>query len=170
MARTSLESVIYAGVFLAPDQRDLLIEKVGEKHSTSFAHHMTLAFKPHETYLLKLEEMFGAEVDLTVTKNVWNDKIQCVVAKCDELEMKMLSENGRPHITMSAADKVTPIASNELLYQLELDRRSNTENVHVEDMYSTIRGTVGVYTTTMGMVTDPKQMIFKMIVSTQDIL
>ena len=90
MARTSLESVIYAGVFLSPEQRDSLIEQVGKKHDTSFAHHMTLAFKPHETYLLKLEDMFGAEVDLTITKNVWNDKVQAVVAKCDELDMKML--------------------------------------------------------------------------------
>ena len=64
MAKTNLSSVIYAGIFLATEERTKLLSVVNPHFPAPYhANHVTLMFKPHDSYLFALKPMFSYHFD-----------------------------------------------------------------------------------------------------------
>ena len=73
-----------------------------------FMHHMTIKFRPDAEEVIALP-IDGSEVELQVVGYASDDKGQAVLVSGVE------SSNDNPHITVSTAEGVSPVYSNELL-------------------------------------------------------
>jgi hypothetical protein len=123
-----MKKVIYTAVFLteesAEDLKAWAAALVGELLPKTFCHHMTIAFRPKDGLG---DLVVGQEVELKVVAVAHNDRGQAVeVVGFD-------SNNDVPHITISCAEGVSPVYSNELL----------AARVAVEG--PTLRGVVGYF-------------------------
>lgn len=105
-----MKEVIYTAVFLTAESAEELKEwanqTIGELLPKTFCHHMTVAFRPKDGLG---DLVVGQEVELKVVAVAGDDKGQAVeVVGFD-------SNNAVPHITISCAEGVSPVYSNELL-------------------------------------------------------
>jgi hypothetical protein len=83
------------------------LQNIGPLLDKSYAHHMTITFKPEDVWSFPL----GSKVNLKVTGYAQDDKAQVVVVS------GFHSENEIPHITISTRKDITPVYSNSLLKQ-----------------------------------------------------
>lgn len=97
--------IIYNAYVLTNDSKRKLMEKFLPKFDNTFYHHMTLNFG-----VQRFPKNLGSEVDLTVIGYAQDEKAQAVVIGRQEL-----GDNRIAHITLSCADGVKPVYSNELL-------------------------------------------------------
>jgi hypothetical protein len=104
----------YTGVFLDESSHKALLEW-WEKHTNTplhaktWAHHMTIAFKPDAE---KLEATpIGKKVHLKVIGWAADEKGQAVLVE----PVGVASDNKHPHVTISTAPGTQPVYSNELL-------------------------------------------------------
>ena len=106
------KKALYTGAFLTPSGAEMLDNWWGtavregflDKH---FRHHMTIKFKPSVEEVVSLP--IGQDVTLKIVGYASDDRGQAVlVAGVD-------STNELPHITVSTAEGVSPVYSNELL-------------------------------------------------------
>lgn len=101
--------VWYTALFVTEPAK--LLERFPPKHKNVFGHHSTIAFKP--------KSLDGIEVGKR-----WNVKIlgRASDDKGDALLVEnQKSRNKYPHITLSCAEGVGPIYSNELLERADKD-------------------------------------------------
>lgn len=98
----------FVSAVLTPDSQRRLLEAVPPVHPRVYAHHVTMAFKPEPEVLAKYQQMAGQRVRIPVTAYAVDDKAQAVLVGAD-------SENEFPHITISVAEGVSPVYSNELM-------------------------------------------------------
>jgi len=101
---------VYAGVFLVEETRARLLEYVAPKHKNVFAHHLTLAFGKNILPSYPLGDICPIQV-LGVADD---EKGQAVVCGGDHV-YNLCHGAQLPHITISCADGVKPVYSNELL-------------------------------------------------------
>jgi len=81
----------------------------GELLQNEFAHHMTIKFKPSPDEVLAMP--IGEPVTLTVIGYAEDESGQAVLV----IPNGVISSNDIPHVTVSTADGVRPVYSNELL-------------------------------------------------------
>jgi len=79
---------------------------------SSVAHgHVTLKFNvDSEDY----KELLGRKVNVYLSDLCWNDRVEAFRVILDP-EMTQLCNNEHPHITVSLADNVRPVESNDML-------------------------------------------------------
>lgn len=99
--------VVYLGAFLTEASREKLLAAVPPRYPNVYAHHLTVAFKPTAERVAAFP--FGQTVTLKVVGFAADDRAQAAVVETD------LSENARPHVTVSVAEGAKPIHSNRML-------------------------------------------------------
>lgn len=105
----------YVGVFLTPEARRKLLRDFPPRHPEVRADHVTLLFKPTTEQLedMRRELGMGRRVPLRVTGVAEDDKAQALEVELPE-EIARRGQR-RPHVTISVAEGVQPVYSNELL-------------------------------------------------------
>ena len=98
---------IYIGAFLTPESKATLLERIRPLHPKVFAEHCTIKFKPTPADLQSFE--VGRKVKIKVWGYAADDKGQAVMIE------GLDTANAHPHITISCAEGVKPVYSNELL-------------------------------------------------------
>lgn len=106
-----MAKIVYIGFFIDEESRKKLLEVFPPKHGTVHADHVTLKFKPSDTDIERFELFRKKSGLLVVTKEFSDDKGQCV----EVVGMPELDHAQTHHITISCADGVKPVYSNELL-------------------------------------------------------
>ncbi|MDA8611288.1 hypothetical protein N9L18_00270 [Candidatus Pacebacteria bacterium] len=96
----------FAAVLLSAGSEALSSNSV---HSNVFCHHVTLAYRPDPETAEKYEGLIGEFVELRAVWMRTDEKGQAAIVSGIE------SENKHPHVTISCADGVEPVYSNELL-------------------------------------------------------
>lgn len=106
----------YVGIFLAPDVKRQLLEDFPAAHQGVQADHVTLVFKPTAEQLEVIKEKFppGTAVPIKVTGVAQDEKAQALEVELPP-DVAELGTNQRPHVTVSVAEGVSPVYSNELL-------------------------------------------------------
>jgi hypothetical protein len=104
----------YVGVVLDAASVAALHEAVPPRHPTvTDQKHLTLCFEPRTTAWLPL---LGTRCALRVDGEAFDDRGQAVAVSIESPEVSALLNDGRtPHITISTADGVEAVYSNELL-------------------------------------------------------
>lgn len=110
---------VYTGVFLTEDFRDLLLRRFPPRHKNVYADHITLCFKPGITEGLKVLHHEHTEVLFCVVSHVSDEKGQIVGIEWLRPMEDFKISNDHLHITISCADGVEPIYSNDLAFDLE---------------------------------------------------
>lgn len=95
--------VKYSGIFITPKSRELILENFKPIHPNIYSDHVTLAFQPKEKDLRGLE--VGKMIKFKLVGNYSGSKVQAV---------KVLTEYGERHITISTAIGVNPVESNNI--------------------------------------------------------
>lgn len=96
-------------VVLTPESRSRLLNAFPPMHGKTFAHHITVAFKPSMEQAQSLAASCGEPIDFTVVAEVSDEKGQAALVSGID------SNNDMPHVTISCADGTKPVYSNELL-------------------------------------------------------
>jgi len=99
---------MFVSAVLTPESRSRLLAMVPPYHPNVYAHHVTLAHNPEPEVLERYRSLEGQRIRVPVTAVCTDDKGQAVLVGAD-------SENEYPHITISCAEGVAPVYSNELL-------------------------------------------------------
>ena len=99
---------MFVSIVLTPASRAELLRRVPPVHPDVKADHVTLAFDPDPGTLKYYQGMVGKRVRVPVTAVAADAKGQAVLVGAD-------SQNEYPHITISVADGVDAVYSNELL-------------------------------------------------------
>lgn len=100
----------YVGYFLSEEAKKYLLKVAPPKHPNVFADHLTLAFGRH----MGGPYPIGQIEELEVIGELSDERGQCVIVRPDNVK-EWLAPNQSPHITISCADGIRPIYSNELL-------------------------------------------------------
>jgi hypothetical protein len=108
MNKDAHDKPIYMGIFLSSSAHRELLHNIPAKHPKIYADHITLWFK-NEGNPPNLP--FGEEVDFRVTEHAEDDKGQAVIV---DLPYPFRARN-IPHITISTANGVSPVYSNDLI-------------------------------------------------------
>lgn len=98
------EKILYTGLFLLTQKE--LIKKFPPKHGKVFAHHITISFKPKDLDGIEL----GKRVQVKVIGRVTDDKGDALL-----VDNNLKSNFKYPHITLSCAEGVMPVYSNEMI-------------------------------------------------------
>ncbi len=98
----------YIAAFLTEESHKKLLEFLPAKYPNIYAHHVTLHYKPTHSDLSRYQ--IGQKVMLKITAFAEDDKAQACVIETD-----IPSQNKHPHITLSTAEGIEPVYSNELL-------------------------------------------------------
>ncbi len=123
-----VENVIYTGAFLPEEERMKLLSKVSpfygndENPGKVIAHHVTLAFKPIDG--IKKSDI-GKIIPLKITGYVIDKKIGAQAALV-ELPEEIVSKPNT-HITISVAEGVPPVKSNDVITSNEREMVSFEE-------------------------------------------
>lgn len=96
---------------LTEDAHNLLVREFPPVHPHVFAHHVTLYYKPDAAQTAAMEEWLFEPVVVKVTGYYEDEKGQAVTVELPE----GLRGNRSPHITISTAEGVEPVYSNELI-------------------------------------------------------
>lgn len=110
--------VIYTAIFLLPEEQDTLLRRVPPLHPQVHAGHVTLFFKTNEKQLEKIEVYLGKEIEVEVVAKVNDDRGQTVKVIVPPDIEQIPREKKDPkvhHVTLSCAEGVSPVYSNELL-------------------------------------------------------
>lgn len=99
---------MFVSAVLTPESRRRLLEMVPPVHPNVYAHHVTLAHDPDAETLAKYQPLEGQRLRIPVTAVAVDDKGQAVLVGAD-------SENEFAHVTISCAEGVPPVYSNELM-------------------------------------------------------
>lgn len=102
-ARIEKQKVIYSALFVKDMQE--LLALFPPKHSIIFAHHSTIEFEPTSLNNIKI----GKAGTLKIIGRAFDEKGDALLVE------NLKSKNKFPHITLSCADGITPLYSNELL-------------------------------------------------------
>jgi len=100
----SENSIIYNAIVLTDESVQKLKKDFPPLHPNEFYHHVTLNFGKKQ-----FPENLGEEVTFRVVGHAYDEKGQAVVVT------DISSDNEVPHITLSCADGVKPVYSNELV-------------------------------------------------------
>jgi hypothetical protein len=109
------KGITYTGVFLTEPSHHALLQwwashtKLPLLGGKTFAHHMTIKFKPSAADVAQLT--LGTKVKLHVVGWAADEKGQAVLVE----PVGVKSDNKHAHITISTASGVGPVYSNELL-------------------------------------------------------
>lgn len=106
-------SGVFVSAVLTEASRSRLLAAVPPVHPRVYAHHVTMAFNPDETTLAYYRQFEGQRIRVPVTAVAVDDKAQAVLVGVE-------SENDYPHITVSVAEGVKPVYSNELMTRVDL--------------------------------------------------
>ena len=98
------EKILYTGFFVLTPKD--LIKKFPPKHTRIFAHHITISFKPKDLEGIEL----GKRVQVKIIGRVTDDKGDALL-----VENELKSDFKHPHITLSCAEGVMPVYSNEMI-------------------------------------------------------
>lgn len=106
-----------------------LREISGIRYDKEYIHHVTIGFKPNEAFIQMVEDVasVGDHLHIKTRRHVYSDSFGV-----ETVEVDVYSENGEdvpimnenPHITITTAEGVAPVKSNNLL--------SNTEEYGAE--------------------------------------
>jgi len=107
-------SGMFVSAVLTPESRSRLLAMVPPVHPVVYAHHVTMAFNPDAEALERYRQMEGQRIRVPVTAVCADEKAQAVLVGVE-------SENDYPHITVSVAEGVKPVYSNELLVAQHAD-------------------------------------------------
>ena len=126
------KKAIYAGIFLDEESAEKL-------RSTSylykeFCHHCTIAFKPTAEQVKALP--MGEEVFLRTIRHGCDQKAQAVMVKTADVDSYLFPAGQKPHITISCAEGISPVHSNELDFEEEIPAANQM----------ILRGRVGIFT------------------------
>jgi hypothetical protein len=105
---------MFVSAVLTPESRRKLLQRVPPAHLNVYAHHMTMAHNPDAKTLAYYQKMEGQRIPLAVVAMATDEQGQAVLVGGE-------SENDHPHITISCAEGVSPVYSNELLANSDLD-------------------------------------------------
>jgi len=103
---------IYTAIFLSDDAVEALKMLCPPKHTKIHAHHVTLVFRPSPKDLLAIEPYLGKEVVFEIVGEASDDKGHAVKVTVPE-HLRM--DEQVHHVTISCADGISPVYSNELL-------------------------------------------------------
>jgi len=126
--------IIYNAYVLTPESQRVLMEKIPPKFNNTFYHHMTINFG-----VQKFPKNLGWGAEITIIGYAEDEKGQAVVVK------DILGENRIAHITLSCADGVKPVYSNELL-------KKGWEKIEPFDLETNIKSF-----TTKGWIDEPPE-------------
>jgi Fungal tRNA ligase phosphodiesterase domain. len=98
-----MNQIIYTAEFVKNPEE--LLKMFPPKHKRVFAHHSTIAFKPNDLAGIEV----GKESSLKVVARVYDEKGDALLVENSK------SKNQYPHITLSCAEGVSPVYSNELI-------------------------------------------------------
>jgi len=105
-------TVLYTAIFLTEAAVEDLKRLFPPRHSKVHAHHVTLVFRPSPKDLETLEPHLGKEVEFEVVGQASDARGQAVKVTVPEA----LRLDGQVHhITVSCAEGISPVYSNELL-------------------------------------------------------
>ncbi len=82
-----------------------LVQKFSPRHSRIYGHHSTIAFKPGSLDGIDV----GAETKIKIIGRAQDEKGDALLVE------NLKSKNKYPHITLSCAEGVSPVYSNELI-------------------------------------------------------
>ena len=111
---------MFVSAVLTPESHWRLLQRVPPIHPIVYAHHVTMAFKPEGDRLARYQALEGQRIKVPVTAVCMDDKAQAVLVGVE-------SENEYPHITISVAEGVKPVYSNELL----ATQRADLQHVNI---------------------------------------
>lgn len=97
------KNIWYTALYVIDPQK--LIKEFKPIHSKVFAHHSTIAFKPETLDGIEL----GKTQKLKIIGRAFDDKGDALLVE------NLKSKNKFPHITLSCAEGIDPVYSNELL-------------------------------------------------------
>jgi len=95
--------ILYTAKFVK--DRDFLLKKFPPKHDKIFAHHSTIAFKPANLDGINI----GQKSLVKIVGRAFDEKGDALLVENQK------STNENPHITLSCAEGVKPVYSNELI-------------------------------------------------------
>jgi|SRR3989344_3046035 len=120
-------TVIYTAEFVL--DKEELLKKFPPKHGNVFAHHCTIAFKPASLEGIEI----GKKSLMKVIGRAYDQKGDVLLVESPK------SNNEHPHITLSCADGVYPVYSNELLKKAIEDKTveyaNSPEEIEVVEGY-----------------------------------
>jgi len=107
-----------------------LLKRFPPKHKKVFGHHSTIAFKPANLNGIEM----GKNFSIKIIARAYDEKGDAILVENPK------SNNKYPHITLSCAEGVSPVYSNELLEKAieagSLEYLSEPEEVEVVEGYS----------------------------------
>jgi hypothetical protein len=101
------KSSLYAGAFLNEENKQKLLAVISPIHKNIKADHLTIKFGVDSDFIKNFK--FGEIVDLKITGVAEDNCSQAVLVETN------ISENTNAHITISLADEISAVYSNELL-------------------------------------------------------
>jgi len=96
-------TIIYTAEFVK--DKNSLVETFPPKHQKVYGHHSTIAFKPSNLDGIEV----GKEFKMKIVGRVSDEKGDALLVENPK------SNNQHPHITLSCAEKVSPVYSNEMI-------------------------------------------------------
>ena len=172
MSKTTYDSVIYAGIFLTDESKELVKKSFGfgtrkdnDVPITWYGHHVTLSFRPTNYYLHLLHQYIGQTVDINPKRYIRDINCSCVTV---DTELTRDLFTGRSmHITICTWDNknlaeegncVGPSYSNDLILMDKFNDENVIEAVNL-GITQELKGVVGVYTSTLKEITDPSLLL-----------
>ena len=168
MSKTTFDSVIYAGIFLTEDSKELVKQSFGfgtrkdiDADIMWFGHHVTLYFKPTNYYLHLLHDHIGRTVDINPKRYIRDKNCSCVTVDT-ELTRDLFMVRSM-HLTICTWDTrglakegkgIAPAYSNDLILMDKFNDPNVIEAVNLGEAPE-LKGKVGVFTSTLKEVTDP---------------
>jgi hypothetical protein len=107
--------VIYSGLFLTEESKATLLQQFKPLHPKVFGDHVTLIFKPTEAEVKILDQYLEKEFELTVIGEKSDVRGHAVSVRIPDHLLRKDPKEAIPHVTISCAEGVTPVYSNELL-------------------------------------------------------
>ena len=173
MSKTTFDSVIYAALFLTDESKAMLkshfkMEGWRDTNAKIYCDHVTLAFKPFDSYLHVLHDYLGKEYDINPKRYLRDERAACITVGSELTRDLFLGRS--MHITLATfpygVHQTSPMYSNELIF-LDKFNDPSVESAYYDGRVFTsslgkcpeLKGIVGVHTSSMGVVTDPKMLL-----------
>ena len=107
----------FVGVFLDELQKQKLLDSIPPIHPNVFAEHVTVKFKPSREDLIRMDDLnlFGSKFQIDVLGYAEDEMGQAITVNVVGLPDGIFPEGRTQHITISTADGIKPVYSNELI-------------------------------------------------------
>ncbi len=123
-----MNQILYTAEFVKNPEE--LLKKFSPKHKKVFGHHSTIAFKPVNLNGIEV----GKESLIKIIARVFDERGDALLVENPK------SQNKYPHITLSCAEGVSPVYSNELIEKTvtsgKLEYFDTPDEVEVVEGYS----------------------------------